>query len=134
MKIGDFIWHPCSLDIIKHKIISIREFKDFKQYVLKAVKPVGACGRIMVIVSVNKGRLTFVELMGGDSMTNADGLQDFIEGKYYTDEKEAKLAFYEIQRLLHWSNVIHKKRLYQEAKINYDRVKLLINTLKTENE
>jgi hypothetical protein len=109
IKINDSMWHPCNMDIIEHKVISIRQFDCFNHYVLKAVRNVGACGRLEVIVSENNGKLRFVELVNEDTTEYASGLQDFIEGNYYTTKEQAELEFYEQQRILTWSSMESKK-------------------------
>lgn len=50
IKIGDEMFHPCSIDIIKHKVVSIRQFEGFNHYVLEATNNVGDCGRVQVII------------------------------------------------------------------------------------
>jgi len=132
IKINDSIWHPCNMDIIEHKVTCIRQYEGFNHYVLQAKRNVGACGRVEVIVSQNKDRLTFVELINEERIEYASGLQDFIEGKYYTDENEAKLEFYEQQRVLTWSSMNKQKRLYDQAKANYDKVEKLVKAIKEE--
>ena len=83
IKINDYFWHPCSLDIIEHKVVSIRQYDGFNHYVLKSTRNVGACGRIEVIISENKGKFRFIELVDEENIEYASGLQDFIEGNYY---------------------------------------------------
>jgi len=131
LKIGDFMWHPCNLDIIKHKIISIRQFEGFNHYVLKAEKNVGACGRIEVIVDEHKGKFRFVELVDEENVPYSSGLQDFIEGNYYHIEAQARLEFAEQQLTLSYTNLMERERLYNESKRNYEKVELLVKELKT---
>lgn len=130
LKIGDFLWHPCNLDIIKHKITSIRQFEGYNHYVLKAEKNVGACGRIEVIVDEHKGKFRFVELLNEEQLEYSSGLWDFVEGNYYKTENGAKLEFYQQQYWLAWSNMENKERWYKEAKLRYEQVKLLVDELK----
>jgi len=130
LNINDSIWHPCNMDIIEHKVVSIRQFEDFNQYVLRAKHNVGACGKIEVIVSENNEKLRFVELVNEENIEYASGLGDFIEGNYYTTLDEARLEYYEQQRILCWSNMEEKKRLYEEAKKRHDQVELLVKDLK----
>jgi hypothetical protein len=130
IKIGDKLYHPMSIDIIEHKVISIRKFEDFNQYVLKATNNVGACGRVEVIVDEHKGNLRFVELVDEDDIQYSSGLQDFVEGNYYRTLEEAKIVHYEIQRTLAWSNMDNKERLYKEAKVRYEQVDKLVKDLK----
>ncbi len=130
LKIDQLVWHPCSMDIIEHKVISIRAFKGFNHYVLKATHNVGACGRIEVIISQNKDNLTFVELINEENIQYASGLQDFVEGKYYTSRDEAELAFYDVQLSL-WRRSIDKhKTALAEAERHYQRVKAIVDIAK----
>lgn len=131
LKIGDFLWHPCNLDIIKHKIISIRQFEGFNHYVLKAERNVGAAGRLEVIVDEHKGKFRFVELVDEENIPHASGLQDFIEGNYYHIEAQARLEFAEQQLYLTKSSMDRHLSLYNESKRNYERVELLVDELKT---
>ena len=130
LKIGQLVWHPCSMDIIEHKVISVRTFKDFNHYVLKATHNVGACGIIEVIISQNKGNLTFVELVNEENIPYASGLQDFVEGKYYTSRDEAELAFYNVQLGLYQSSINNIKRQLTETERHYQRVKAIIDIAK----
>lgn len=130
LKIGDSMFHPCSIDIIEHKIISIREFETHKHYYLKAVNNVGACGRVEVIVDEHKGNFRFVDLVNEENIPYASGLQDFIEGKYYTSLNQARLEFYEQQATIAWSNKENKERLYKESLARYEQVQLLVKNLK----
>lgn len=132
IKINDSLFHPCSLDIIEHKVTSIRQFEGFNHYVLKAVRNVGACGRLEVIVDEHKGNLRFIELVDEEVIEHASGLQDFIEGNYYRTLPEARLVFYEQQKTLAWSNMNNKERLFKEAKDRYEQVKLLVKNLSDE--
>ena len=130
MDIGQTVWHPCSIDIIEHKVVSIRHYEGFTHYVTKSVHNVGACGKIEVILSENKGVLRFVELLKEDEYEHAIGLQDFVEGFYYSDKKKAQLEFYSKQETLCWANMEQKKTQYQDAVKRYEQVKLLIKNIK----
>jgi hypothetical protein len=130
INIGDKLYHPCSIDIIEHKVIGIREYENFTHYHLKAINNVGACGKLEVIISENNSKLRFVELINEDNIEYSSGLQDFIEGIYYTDLLEAKLDFYSKQETLAWSNMDNKLRLYKEAETRYNQIKLLVNKIK----
>lgn len=132
MNIGDSVWHPCNIDVIEHKITSIRHFDGFKHYVTKAVHDVGACGKIEVILDEHKGNLRFVELLHEDDIPYSSGLQDFVEGNYYLNKKEAELEFYRQQRILAWSNMNEKERWYKEAKARYEQVKLIVDRIENE--
>jgi hypothetical protein len=37
LNINDFLYHPCSIDIMKHKVMGIKTYEDFIHYHLKAV-------------------------------------------------------------------------------------------------
>lgn len=138
VEIGNNMWHPCNMDIIEYKVISITKFetetnkgtKYFTQYNLKAIRNVGACGRIEVIVSENNGVFRFIELEDEESIEYSNGLQDFIEGNYYKSKTEAELEFYKQQEILAWSNMNKKERLFKEAKDRYEQIKLLVKTIK----
>jgi hypothetical protein len=129
IKIGDEIYHPCSLDIIKHKVVSIRQYEGFNQYVAKSINSVGACGIIKVLLSENNGKLRFIELIDEYQYEYSKGLQDFVEGFYYTSESEAKLAFYNMHLLSSHSEMCRKQKQYEDSVKNYNKVKLLIDAL-----
>jgi len=118
------------MDIIEHKVISIRQFDGFNHYVLKAKHDVGACGKLEVIIDEHKGNLRFVELLDEENIEYSSGLQDFVEGNYYTDLNKAKLSFYTQQETLAWSNMEQKKRWYEDAVKRHNQVKLLVKDLK----
>jgi len=130
MNIGDSLWHPCSMDIIEHKITSIRQFEGFNHYVSKAVRNVGACGKVEVVLDEHNGKLRFVELIDEDEIEYSSGLQDFVEGNYYSDKRTAELEFYENQRNLTWSSMDKQERLFNQAKANYERVTLIVDRIK----
>lgn len=130
LKIGDFVWHPCNVDIIEHKVVSITHYEGFTHYNVKSTKNVGACGRVEVILDSRKDTLLFVELVDEENIPYASGLQDFIEGKYYTTLNEAKIEFYKIQESLAHKYVQECESRLSEANKRYNQVKLLINTLK----
>ena len=132
LKIGDKVWHPCSIDIIEHRVIGIHEYEGFTQYVTKAVNNVGACGKIEVILDGRKGNLRFVELLHEDELEYARGLQDFVEGDYYSNLSEAKLQFYQKQLTSFRSNMERKEALYNEAKRSLEKVELIIEKIKEE--
>lgn len=130
MQIGDYLWHPCNMDIIKHKITSIRQYEGFNHYITKAVHNVGACGRVEVILDEHKGKLRFVELIDEEDIEHSSGLHTFVEGNYYIDKREAELEFYNQQLTLCWSSMEKQKRLYEESLKRYNQVKLLVKTIK----
>lgn len=129
IKIGDRLWHPCNIDIIEHKVVSIRQFEGFNHYVTKAVHNVGACGRVEVILDEHNGKLRFVELLHEEELPYASGLQDFVEGNYYSNKKEAELEFYEKQISIARSNMNEKERWYKTAKARYEQVNLIITKI-----
>lgn len=129
LKIGSSLWHPCNIDIIEHKIISIRQYEGFRHYVTKAVHNVGACGRVEVILDDHKDKLRFVELLNEENIEYSSGLQDFVEGNYYSDKRKAELEFYKQQETLTWSNMEQKKRWYDDAVKRHEQVKLLVKTI-----
>lgn len=130
LKIGDTLWHPCNLDIIEHKITAVLQFEGFNQYRAKAIKNVGACGRVEVVLDGHKGKLRFVELIDEESIPHSSGLQDFIEGNYYASKEEARLEFYQLQRILAWSRMEEVERLYKEAKLRYNQIEIILKEIK----
>lgn len=130
IKIGDSLWHPCNIDIIEHKVTSIRQFDGFNHYVCKAVHNVGTCGRVEVILDEHKGKLRFVELLYEEDLEYSSGLGDFVEGNYYINKKEAELEFYKQQETIAWSNMEQKKRWYEDAVKRHEQVKFLVKTIK----
>jgi len=120
LSIGDLLWHPCSVDIIPHKIISKTEYVDRVIYTSKALGNVGASGRVEVELSIDiYDTIRFIGLAA--NYEYGSGLQDFVEGIYYTVHNKARKEYYEIQKTLIWSNMDTKKRIYEEAKQSYDR-------------
>jgi len=130
IKIGDSLWHPCNIDIIEHKVVSIRQYEGFKHYTTKAIHDVGACGKVEVILDEHKNNLRFVELINEENIEYSSGLQDFVEGNYYSDKRKAELEFYKQQEVLTHSNMEQKKRWYEDATKRYEQVKLLVKTIK----
>lgn len=130
IKIGDSLWHPCSIDIIEHKIVSIRQYEGFNHYVCKSVRNVGACDKVEVILDEHKGKLRFVELLNEEQIEYSSGLGDFVEGNYYLDKKQAELEFYQKQETIAWSNMEQRKRSYEDAVKRHEQVKLMVKTIK----
>lgn len=124
LKIGDRLWHPCSMDIIEHKVTSIRQFEDHNQYCLKATDNVGACGRVEVLIAEKKGEFRFIGLLC--DYEHESGLQDFVEGNYYVTKDEAKLEFYNQQELLVLNRVQKCQRELNSAKSRLEKVKLML--------
>jgi DNA-binding transcriptional regulator YhcF (GntR family) len=130
LKIGDSFYHPCSMDIIEHKVTSIRQYEQRTEYVLKSVRQVGACGRIEVIISESNGKFRFVELIDEELIEYSRGLGDFVEGFYYPTLEEARLEFYKIQINSALSNVSQKERLLKEAKDHLAKIEAIIEQAK----
>ena len=119
------------MDIIEHEVISIRQFEDFNHYVLRAVKNVGACGKVQVIISESRGEYRFHQLHLMDEDTAySSGLWDFVEGMYYTDLNEAKIKFYEMQEMTSRIQLDRQKIIYEEIKKRHDKIKMLIEETK----
>ena len=131
IKINDSVWHPCSLDIIEHKIVSIRQYENFTHYTTKAVHDVGACGRVSVLLDEHNDKLRFVSLVEVEGrIETANGLGDFIEGNYYIDKRLAELEYYEQLEILSWSSMEHKRTLYEEAKNRHDKLSSILKRVK----
>jgi len=133
LKINDTLWHPLSLDIIEHKVISKIEFEDRIIYIAKSVHEVGASGRIEVELSIDrKGVIRFIGL--ADDYEYDLGLQDFVEGIYYRTRNEARTEYYMIQKTLTLANMEEKQRLFKEAQKSYERCCKVLDELKLERE
>jgi hypothetical protein len=130
MEIGQLVYHPCSVDIMEHKVTSIHDFGNFTLIHTKATHNVGACGKIECVLDYRKGRLLFVELIDEEYLEYSSGLQDFVEGEYYTSKDDARKAFYTVQRTLAWKNMDNKERLYKEAVKRYEQMERILKDLK----
>ena len=130
IKLGDRLWHPCSMDIIEHKVISIRSFEGFNHYITKAVNNIGASGYVEVILDNHNNKLKFIDFVDEENVPYSRGLQDFVEGNYYANKKEAELEFYNQQKTLAWSARENARRSYEQAEKRYNQVALLIDTIK----
>lgn len=131
LEINQKVYHPCSLDIIEHKVISVTEYEDRVVYKTRSMNPVGACGKVEVLLSIDrKGVLRFTGL--ADDYEYDSGLQDFVEGIYYTSIFDARTVFYGIQKTLVEANVNEKKRLLAEAERSYSRVCKILDEIKKE--
>ena len=133
IKVGDLMWHPCSIDIMEHRVTSITEYENFVEYKLKSTHHIGACGIIEIIVRKSNDKLIFVELVDEDSIYAASGLQDFIEGYYYTTKKDARLEYYCIIEMHYWGVVDKAETQLKKAKKEHLRIKNLIKNIKDEN-
>lgn len=129
------MWHPCNMDIIEHKVIGVHEFEDyrgikFKHLTLKATHNVGACGKVEVIIDDHKGKFKFVELVDEEIIEYSSGLQDFVEGNYYSTLEEARVEFYTQQKWLVVARVNELERLLNEAKTRLAQVESIIKVAK----
>lgn len=125
LKVGDSVWHPCSLDVIEHEVITITE----SGYICKATQNVGACGRVVVTIVPNNGKFSFSELLTDSQY--ASGLEDLVEGDYFTSKVEAFLAFYEQQRYLIDAVVERAKYNYENALWRRDSLDEKLRELKS---
>lgn len=130
IKIGDKFYHPCSIDIMNHVVIGIREYENHIIYHLKATHNIGSCGKIEVLISENNGKFRFIELLDEDNIEHASGLQDFVEGYYYTNLLEAKLEFYKLQESIAITSLHNAERIYKQANERYNQVHLLVKNIK----
>ena len=131
MQIGTLLWHPCSMDIIPHKIIGIREYEDHTIYESQAQGSVGACGKVTVLLTVDsQDIIRFMSL--SQHYEHESGLQDFVDGIYYTNHNQARLSYNEAQRTLVRSKMEEARRRYGDAKYTYDKVCKIIDSLKAE--
>jgi hypothetical protein len=129
IKIGAPLWHPCSVGIIEHKVIGVHQYEGFTQYTARAVHNVGACGRVEVVLDFRKGKLRFVELVHEETLPHASGLQDFVEGEYYTNHDEARLVLYRQQLDLSRRAVERAEAHLKSEKAQYDKVVLIVTTI-----
>lgn len=133
LKINDTLYHPCSLDILQFKVTGVRQYENHVLYEAKADYNVGACGRVEVLLTIDKyNTIRFVGLEDSYNHEYANGLEDFIEGTYYKDRLEARLAYNEQQRILCWSNMENKRRIYEESKAMYDKVEKIVAGIKAD--
>lgn len=133
MKINDLVYHPCSIDVLEFKVIGIQYWSNAtqsytKQYILKATSNVGACGKVEVLVMKYLDKYIFIGLIDED-LPYASGLQDFVEGNYYSDKDKARLEYYRQQELLAYNNMDNKLKVYQEAKARYEQIKSIIQKI-----
>ena len=119
--VGTELYHACSVDIIKHKIVAITTYEDRVVYHSKAVHSVGACGKVEVELALDQyGALRFTSQ--SDTCEYGSGLQDFVEGRYYTDINDARVVFYEAQKTLSWARMEEAERRFKDAKDRYDNM------------
>ena len=124
---GDLLWHPCSMDIMEHKVVGVHQYEGFTHVTTKSTHSIGACGVVECVLDVRMSSIVFVELV--DEHEHSSGLQDFVEGKYFTSKSEARKEFYKIQSTVARSNMDHKERLYKEAVKRYEQVKLILKQI-----
>ena len=128
--IGSLFYHPCSIDIMEYKVISICQFEGFNHFILKATHNIGACGKIEIIIDNHNDKFNFVDFLDESKVEYSSGLKDMVEGKYYKTKEEAEIEFYKIQRTIALSNLNNKKRLYQEAEKRYNQINLIIEQIR----
>ena len=133
LQINTKLYHPCSLDIIEFKITGIRQYEDSTLYEAKALYNVGACGRVEVLLKVDKyDVIRFIGIKDSYDDEYGRGLEDFVEGKYYLKRLEARLEHNEQQRILCWDNMENKKRIYEQSKAMYDKVEKIVQGIKND--
>ena len=133
LQINDKLYHPCSLDIIEFTIIGIRQYEDNVLYEAKALNNVGACGRVEILLKIDKyDVIRFIGIKDSYDDEYGRGLEDFVEGKYYLKRLEARLEHNEQQRILCWDNMENKKRIYEQSKAMYDKVEKIVQGIKND--
>ena len=133
LQINTKLYHPCSLDIIEFKIIGIRQYEDSTLYEAKALYNVGACGRVEVLLKVDKyDVIRFIGIKDSYDDEYGRGLEDFVEGKYYLERLEARLEHNEQQRILCWDNMENTRRIYETSKNMYDKVEKIVQGIKND--
>ena len=133
LQINTKLYHPCSLDIIEFKITGIRQYEDSTLYEAKALDNVGACGRVEILLKIDKyDVIRFIGIKDSYDDEYGRGLEDFVEGKYYLKRLEARLEHNEQQRILCWDNMENKKRMYEQSKAMYDNVEKIVQGIKND--
>lgn len=133
LQINDKLYHPCSLDIIEFKITGIRQYEDSTLYEAKALYNVGACGRVEVLLKIDKyDVIRFIGIKDSYDDEYGRGLEDFVEGKYYLERLEARLEHNEQQRILCWDNMENTRRIYETSKNMYDKVEKIVQGIKND--
>lgn len=133
LQINTKLYHPCSLDIIEFKITGIRQYEDSTLYEAKALNNVGACGRVEILLKIDKyDVIRFVGIKDSYDDEYGRGLEDFVEGKYYLERLEARLEHNEQQRILCWDNMENKRRIYETSKNMYDKVEKIVQGIKND--
>ena len=133
LQINDKLCHPCSLDIIEFKITGIRQYEDSILYEAKALNNVGACGGVEILLKIDKyDVIRFIGIKDSYDDEYGRGLEDFVEGKYYLEKLEARLEYNEQQRLLCWTSMENKRRIYEQSKAMYDKVEKIVQGIKND--
>ena len=133
LQINDKLYHPCSLDIIEFKITGIRQYEDSTLYEAKALDNVGACGRVEILLKIDKYNvIRFIGIKDSYEDEYGRGLEDFVEGKYYLEKLEARLEHNEQQRILCWNNMENTRRIYETSKNMYDKVEKIVQGIKND--
>ena len=133
LQINDKLYHPCSLDIIEFKITGIRQYEDSILYEAKALNNVGACGRVEILLKIDKyDVIRFIGIKDSYDDEYGRGLEDFVEGKYYLERLEARLEHNEQQRILCWDNMENTRRIYETSKNMYDKVEKIVQGIKND--
>lgn len=127
INLGDLLWHPCSIDIMEHKVIGIHTYEGFAHIKTKATHNIGACGKVECILDVRKDKCIFVELV--DDIEYSSGLKDFVEGEYFFNKQEARKAFYDIQMNIAQKNMDEKRRWYEDAKKRFEQIEKIISEI-----
>ena len=133
LQINTKLYHPSSLDIIEFKITGIRQYEDSTLYEAKALDNVGACGRVEVLLKIDKYYvIRFIGIKDSYDDEYGRGLEDFVEGKYYLERLEARLEHNEQQRILCWDNMENTRRIYETSKNMYDKVEKIVQGIKND--
>ncbi len=133
LQINTKLYHPCSLDIIEFKITGIRQYEDSTLYEAKALDNVGACGRVEILLKIDKyDVIRFIGIKDSYDDEYGRGLEDFVEGKYYLERLEARLEHNEQQRILCWDNMENTRRIYETSKNMYDKVEKIVQGIKND--
>ena len=133
LQINTKLYHPSSLDIIEFKITGIRQYEDSTLYEAKALDNVGACGRVEILLKIDKyDVIRFIGIKDSYDDEYGRGLEDFVEGKYYLERLEARLEHNEQQRILCWDNMENTRRIYETSKNMYDKVEKIVQGIKND--
>ena len=127
--LGTLLYKPCSIDIIEYKITAVVSYVNKTLYQAKATNNVGACGRIEILLYQEKfGNFRFMDCV--KDYEHEKGLQDMVEGLYYVDKQQARLAYYCIHETNARIALDNKRRLYDQAKENLDVITKILKEIK----